>query len=327
MNATDIVYFFLLFLIALGSDSVSKYPGSESFSFHQTYLSLFIPFSIYLSFTLNQLWEFLYASYFGSRKGMSLLLILWILACFLTLSNHPQWTPGHLFQILVYWGGAILWSWIGTKTDERSGRHILLWSLSVLWLYVPIEFSWFPSFLLPPEAADGIPILRIWTMGWALFLFLYVWKTKNLGFDFRWNRVDFKNYAIYTTALGLLLLPIGVLLRILHYHPAVFSLKLLIFFPSIYFVTALPEEFLFRGLIQNKLERFMGPGIALGAASVLFGLAHLNQAPAAGWKYFLAATLAGLAYGRTYQKTGKITLAALVHASVNWLGLVLFQFQ
>jgi hypothetical protein len=91
-----------------------------------------------------------------------------------------------------------------------------------------------------------------------------------------------------------------------------------------FFFTALPEEMLFRGIIQQQMEtRFGNRNLALGIGAVIFGLAHINNAtagyPEPNWMYAIMATLAGLAYGYTWMKTGKITASALVHASANFV--------
>lgn len=64
------------------------------------------------------------------------------------------------------------------------------------------------------------------------------------------------------------------------------------------------------------------------AASLIFGAAHLDNAtqgyPVPNLAYMLMATLAGIAYGWAWRKSGKITTAAITHTLVNWLwGVIL----
>jgi membrane protease YdiL (CAAX protease family) len=91
---------------------------------------------------------------------------------------------------------------------------------------------------------------------------------------------------------------------------------------------ALPEELLFRGLIQEGLTRLRGPRTGWIAASVVFGLTHITKStglPPAGdalglnWRYALLATIAGLAYGWVYQRTRKVSAAAVTHGVTNWV--------
>ncbi len=93
---------------------------------------------------------------------------------------------------------------------------------------------------------------------------------------------------------------------------------------SAYFLTAIPEELLFRGMIQNALERLVGAGPGLGAAALLFGVAHLGNPPVPNWRYALLAALAGVAYGHVYQRTRSITASAATHALVDWTWVVWF---
>jgi membrane protease YdiL (CAAX protease family) len=85
--------------------------------------------------------------------------------------------------------------------------------------------------------------------------------------------------------------------------------------------TALPEEILFRALIQNLiLQRWGDTTAGLVVASVIFGLSHLNNGPQAlpNWRYAILATIAGFAYGKVFQKSSSITSSALFHTMVDW---------
>jgi membrane protease YdiL (CAAX protease family) len=85
--------------------------------------------------------------------------------------------------------------------------------------------------------------------------------------------------------------------------------------------TALPEEILFRALIQNLLmQRFGATWRTLFWASFLFGCAHLDNGPQPlpNWRYMIEATIAGLAYGRVFQKSSSVVSSALLHMMVDW---------
>ena len=58
-------------------------------------------------------------------------------------------------------------------------------------------------------------------------------------------------------------------------------------------------------------------------SSVIFGAAHLNNPPNVGY-YFILATIAGIFYGRTFVRTGKVVPAALVHLAVDWMWSIFF---
>jgi membrane protease YdiL (CAAX protease family) len=89
----------------------------------------------------------------------------------------------------------------------------------------------------------------------------------------------------------------------------------------IFFGTALPEEILFRSLIQNLLmQRFGSNDATLALASLIFGCAHLNNGPQAwpNWRYAVLATVAGWAYGRVFQKASTVLSSATLHMAVDW---------
>jgi membrane protease YdiL (CAAX protease family) len=91
-------------------------------------------------------------------------------------------------------------------------------------------------------------------------------------------------------------------------------------FGVIFVATALPEEILFRSLIQNwMMQKFGATTAVLVAASVLFGCAHLNNGPQPlpNWRYMILATIAGFAYGKVFQRASSATASMTLHALVD----------
>jgi membrane protease YdiL (CAAX protease family) len=90
-------------------------------------------------------------------------------------------------------------------------------------------------------------------------------------------------------------------------------------FAMVFMFNALPEEILFRGMIQNWLEKVMGGRIiALIAASLIFGAAHLNNGPPLpNYKYFALASIAGMFYGRAWSVSRNVLTSSLTHTLVN----------
>lgn len=92
-------------------------------------------------------------------------------------------------------------------------------------------------------------------------------------------------------------------------------------------LTALPEEALFRHLIQGGLETWLGGGrreraLAAVASGVLFGLAHAGG----GAAYVVLATLAGIGYGWIYALSGSVAASILAHTGLNLLHLLFFTY-
>ena len=83
---------------------------------------------------------------------------------------------------------------------------------------------------------------------------------------------------------------------------------------------AIPEELLFRGLIQNWLmQQFGFTHRTLFLAALIFGAAHLNNAPGSlpNWRYMILATIAGFIYGKVFWKSSTVLSSAGLHAFVN----------
>ena len=92
-------------------------------------------------------------------------------------------------------------------------------------------------------------------------------------------------------------------------------------FIGIYLTVAIPEELLFRGILQNLLVRTIHKGprglYGLLIASVVFGASHLHHAPVPNWRYAILATLAGIFYGNVYRTRQRLCASALTHALVD----------
>ena len=96
---------------------------------------------------------------------------------------------------------------------------------------------------------------------------------------------------------------------------------------SMVFLTALPEEVVFRGVVQTwlqtRLDRWPhGDVAAVVIAGVLFGIAHV----AGGIVYVCLATVAGMGYGWIYARTRSIAAAILAHAGLNTVHFFLFTY-
>lgn len=93
------------------------------------------------------------------------------------------------------------------------------------------------------------------------------------------------------------------------------------------FFTCLAEDAFFRGFLQRELAR-IGPNrelagvVALVASALLFGLVHL----VGGWKFAIAATIAGLGYGWAYHRTQRVEAAMAVHFGLNASHFLLFTY-
>jgi hypothetical protein len=156
-----------------------------------------------------------------------------------------------------------------------------------------------------------------------------------LGWFFRlpvtaWVRPDATGIVLgvvgATVLFGILLLcrrfPVGPIGRLMRFVDATVKPLFLKCRPVDLLLIALcagvGEELLFRGLIQGGLARWWGEWPALGAASVVFGLAHCMT-----YGYAVFATILGLLLGWLVLVTGDLTAAIVAHAGYDFVALLI----
>jgi len=210
-------------------------------------------------------------------------------------------------------------------TREQKSRLNFYFASAVLFIWYTVEFSAAPDVGLP-VTGSLIGYLKLA----LIVLFLYVvtlsQRLPGVGFTFALNRRDWREVLINFALFGIIAIPIGLVTGFIKPSTVLPSLLEIagrgVF---IFLFIALPEEILFRGVIHRYLERVLrwSPVATLMLSSVIFGAAHLDNPPNVGY-YFILATIAGIFYGRTFVRTGKVVPAALVHLAVDWMWSVLF---
>jgi CAAX protease family protein len=122
-------------------------------------------------------------------------------------------------------------------------------------------------------------------------------------------------YFFYFLPIGF---PLGMWLGAVHlqFTPFLFGNTLATFFGALW-VTALSEEFVFRGLLQQWLAQWTGrPYLALAGASLVYGAAHLPFRSFPNWRIAALTTVLGWFCGLAYQKMGSIRASMVTHALV-----------
>ena len=164
-------------------------------------------------------------------------------------------------------------------------------------------------------------------VGVALAAFVLLRHIDGIGYSIGWAR----NWGFFVLAsffaFACIAIPLGTGMRFIQFEPQWGELKsLLLTGLGILFFTAWPEEFLFRGLLQNLLSRASKSDIAgWWTASVLFGFSHITNLGFPNWRYVVLASIAGIFYGWTWRRTGSIFASALVHAAVDTTWHFLFR--
>lgn len=218
----------------------------------------------------------------------------------------------------------------GRGKDEPGGWRLLGTALALglvagMWdraLKIPV----------PGNTPIGLTFFLAVTIG--IFLFVAVRPLRSLGvaFDLSGRNVG-TALAGFAAVVGIAI-PIGFAVEFVVWNPrlsepghALARLLGLIIFVGI------PEEILFRGLVQEGIGRLRTPRFGWIVASVIFGLSHITKGTGLtpeqraetvlgltlNWRYALLATIAGLGYGWVYKRTGRVSAAAITHGAVNWV--------
>ena len=161
----------------------------------------------------------------------------------------------------------------------------------------------------------------------ALAVFVLLRRLGGIGYSIGWaNNWSFFIIASFF-AFALIAIPLGTGMHFIQFEPRWSEWKSLpLTALSILFFTAWPEEFLFRGLLQNTLSRASKSEVAgWWTASVLFGFSHITNLGFPNWRYVVLATIAGVFYGWTWRRTGSIFASAIVHGAVDTTWHFLFR--
>jgi membrane protease YdiL (CAAX protease family) len=151
----------------------------------------------------------------------------------------------------------------------------------------------------------------------TLLIVFRTFRRIDFGFQLSFNLIDSAITIIATVALAVICSIVALQLKYLKLKTPEVKLKEMFTITVLMFLfVALPEEFIFRGLIYNYLSQYLGhwgPIIPLLASSIIFGIVHLRF----GWKMALLATVAGCFYCFVYWETGNIFYAAVIHTLTN----------
>jgi membrane protease YdiL (CAAX protease family) len=224
-------------------------------------------------------------------------------------------------EVLGYTVAPVLCVWLAGGGKPRTPSVLDFAAILLLWL--PLEFAAGAALVPRPaqgflhSVAYGIAILL------GLILFLGFRAFPGLKYQPPRGRHDWVLPLLGFAAVAPLLIGVGIAIGFIpppHWSAAPVG-KMAAAVGIIFAGTALPEEILFRALIQNLLMLRFGAGWrTLIVASVIFGAAHLDNGPQAvpNWRYAIEATIAGVAYGRVFQKASSVTSSAMLHMLVDW---------
>ena len=191
--------------------------------------------------------------------------------------------------------------------------------LSLAGIWVTVKFSpshWFWPY---PGGRLAYVFTVLLCLNVALGAFVLIRKIPGIGYNIGWGR----RWSFFVVAsfivFAAVAIPLGTAMRFIQFAPQWHTWPSLPWLGvAILFFTAWPEEFLFRGLLQNMLARSSKSELAgWWTASVLFGFSHITNMGFPNWRYVILASIAGLFYGWTWRRTNSIFASALVHAAVD----------
>jgi len=225
--------------------------------------------------------------------------------------------------VLAYTAAPVVCAWVGGA--GFMGRPAALDFVAILLLWLPLEFA-VGARLVPRPAqgflhsvAYGIAIL----LGLVLFTGFRSFSGMKYSLPRRGSDFGLPVAAYAITAPVLMVAGIALGFIPMPHWPGADATggRMAGAFGVILAGTALPEEILFRSLIQGFIQqRFGASSQTLLAASLIFGCAHLDNGPQPlpNWRYMILATIAGVAYGKVFQKASTVLSSAVLHAGVDW---------
>lgn len=257
---------------------------------------------------------------FGARAGVLAPIVpLGIFLIYSVIMNNRAWltVAGAAYVI----APALILS-------SSAGKSAGTWEdyLAVLVLWLPVEFRLnYRLFPYPPPMTHTLTILLALSTGVAAFVLLR--RLDGVGYALDWRRGYFSYFAILFVVFAVIAIPLGLKIGFIHWAPTLSRLRAApLTIIGILFFTAWPEEFLFRGLLQNLLSKTLkSPWLGLVAAAIIFGFSHILHAPFPNWKYVGLACIAGLFYGFAWMRTRSLVPGVLIHALVDISWHILFR--
>jgi uncharacterized protein len=213
---------------------------------------------------------------------------------------------------------------LASSAGKQPGTWEDYVAAAVLWL--PLQFHWmYNLFPYPAPLSHVLSVLLALSAGVAAFVLLR--RLDGIGYAIEWRNNFAWNFGFHFVLFAAIAIFLGTRLGFLSFVPSLARER---FFPlsalGILFFTAWPEEFLFRGVLQNLLSRTLkNEYAALVVASAIFGLSHIAHAPYPNWKYVALATIAGFFYGRAWMETKSLVPGTLIHALVDISWHILFR--
>jgi len=203
-------------------------------------------------------------------------------------------------------------------SDKGLNRWDILFLLSSWQIFNFGEWETYfsDSVTAPYEISAGmLSLLALW----------YIYR-RGITLGIKFSKSDFLLILKSLVLLSLILIPVGLYVGFLKFNPNL-NTKFIICttFEYILFV-GLTEELVFRGILQNLLEKSLKTPYAIIITSGLFAIIYSHITGGSGfpnWTYVSFAFVAGLAYGTAYVKSRSIWVPIIIHGLVDTIWRVI----
>lgn len=198
---------------------------------------------------------------------------------------------------------------------------------TVLLIWLPLELKLLNSNLSPTGKVPvwglltaALNILNIFTV---LRPFTHVDHARDIGYSFKLSPSDFATSILLAFVSIAAVIPVSMITSFAKFSPRPSThLRADKEIPAFIgkYMSALTEELLFRGLIQNMIEQRMSPNspLALLLASLAYALVHIPKSKlghsSPNYRFALSAFISGTVCGFVWRSTGKVTASAITHA-------------
>ena len=201
----------------------------------------------------------------------------------------------------------------------RAGPDVtwLDW-LAIAAIWLPFDFGLLKSIWTWPRGDGAYMLNTAMAIDLAVILFVSLRGFTGVSLRFRLTMMDLKLTFVALALFLVLALPFGYATGFVRYNAHFEPARSMFTAVGLLFMVAIPEELLFRGLVQNLLPkafRTPPPRFASGVGYLWRDASEQQQLP--DWRYFVLATVAGLFYGWVYAKSKSLLAPALLHAAVD----------
>lgn len=276
-----------------------------------------------LWYPVVKLFRYLFAAYPKSIYVIPSCLL--ILSWFVAVHNRTMDEALAAATILyLFVPTSFAWS-LGHRRSKNYKKPGWVDFMVILMLWLPLEYGASNGFLKNyfGELAHVLP----WGTGviMALFIFLVFRCLDGMKLVLPHSNEDIFRPVVGFVVSAIVLIPLGLTTDFLGDFKGQLILKstagLLTVagrFFRILAGVALPEEILFRSLIQNWMtQKFGASNFVIFCSALIFGASHLNNGGWPNWRYAIIATIAGFIYGKVFQKANSVFASAGLHAAVN----------